>query len=89
MQVKINQLLLDCTAILIRLYIKTLRFTSSVKKFPLYTSLSSSTNNLTSTVAFLAVKDEGLTLTLIFLSFVSPSFVMKNLGSGNLSAIMY
>jgi len=43
---------------------------------------------LTSTVALLAVNDDGFTLTFIFLSFESPGLQMKNLGRGNLSCIM-
>ena len=43
----------------------------------------------TSTVALLAVREDGLTLTLIFLSLESPGLHTKNLGMGNLSCIMY
>lgn len=42
-----------------------------------------------STVAFYDVNEEGLTLTLIFLSLVSPGLVIKNLGKGNLSFMIY
>ena len=48
-----------------------------MKKFPL------------STVEFCAVREDGLTLTLIFLSLDSPGLQTKNLGRGNLSFIMY
>jgi hypothetical protein len=56
---------------------KTFKLTSSVKKLP------------DSTVEFWLLKLLGLTLTLIFLSFVSPGVHTKNRGIGNLSAIIY
>jgi hypothetical protein len=72
----INFLLHDCTAILIRCCINKCKLTSSVPKSPFCT------------VALLLVSEEGFTLTLIFLSLESPGLHTKNLGRGNLSAII-